>query len=104
VPAHLSSKSLAQCLPEIVFAWFGFHYDFVCVSKISVPATHDHEAVVGFTGASFEGGIKSGDFYRSLAATCGARFLKPSRSLTFCTVAVRASICFCCCATVLSNS
>src|SRR5438045_6026965 len=38
--------------------------------------------------------------YRLLTRTCWAAFLTSSRLLTFCTVAVRASISFCCCATV----
>ncbi len=40
----------------------------------------------------------------SFAATCGARTLSSTRSLIFRTVAVSASICFCCRATVVLSS
>jgi len=44
----------------MVFALFGFHCDISCVSNANRGALWNHQAVVGFLSASFEGGNKSG--------------------------------------------
>ena len=61
MPLPTSSKKPAQPIFRIVFTLSGFHCDIFCASPmLTKPAACNHETVVGFVSASFEGGKKSG--------------------------------------------
>ena len=71
VSARASCKNPTQGALEIVFAFFGFHFDFRCPNANAPSACH-HVAVAGFWSASFEGGRKSGGECERLL-NCGQR-------------------------------
>jgi len=60
-----------QPAPEIVFPLFGFHCDFDMFQTLKRLLACHHQAVVGFVGASFEGGRKSGGEWGRLL-NCGS--------------------------------
>jgi hypothetical protein len=59
VPGCAMAKKVAYSASEIIFTLFRFH-GAVYLSNANGHPAHHHQAVVGFTSPSFEGGIKDG--------------------------------------------